>query len=83
MSSKKKQAELREEKEWEKLDEAVHTSENFIEKYQKQILIGIGVVVVLYVDTLQFSISISNLKTRKLRLPCSKEKNISGRDKTH
>lgn len=47
MSSKKKQAELREEKEWEKIDEAVHTSENFIEKYQKQLLIGIGVVVLI------------------------------------
>ncbi len=47
MSSKKKQAELREEKEWEKIDEAVHTSENFLVKYQNQLLIGIGVVVLI------------------------------------
>jgi len=47
MSSKKKQAELREEKDWEKIDEAVHTSENFIVKYQNQLLIGIGIVVLI------------------------------------
>ncbi|MDR2955693.1 MAG: hypothetical protein LBV43_11480 [Prevotella sp.] len=47
MSSKKKQAELREEKDWEKIDAAVHESEHFIEKYQKQLLIGIGVVVLI------------------------------------
>lgn len=47
MSSKKKQAELREEKDWEKIDEAVHKSENFIEKYQNQLLIGIGVVALI------------------------------------
>ncbi|WP_108822913.1 tol-pal system YbgF family protein [Dysgonomonas sp. Marseille-P4361] len=47
MSSKKKQAELREEQEWEKIDSAVKESGHFIEKYQKQLLIGIGVVVVV------------------------------------
>lgn len=47
MSSKKKQAELREEKEWEKIDSAVKESGQFMEKYQKQLLIGIGVVVVV------------------------------------
>lgn len=47
MSSKKKQAELREEKDWEKIDSAVHESEHFIEKYQKQLLIGISIVVVV------------------------------------
>lgn len=47
MSSKKKQAEQREEKDWEKIDSAVRGSEHFIEKYQKQLLIGIGVVVLV------------------------------------
>ena len=47
MSSKKKQAELREEKDWERIDSAVVESERFIEKYQKQLLIGIGVVVLV------------------------------------
>lgn len=46
MSKKKKEA-LREEKEWDKVDNAVITSERFIEKYQKQILIGIGAIVVI------------------------------------
>lgn len=45
--SKKKQAELREEKEWERIDSAVYKSENFIEKYQKELLIGLGVVVLI------------------------------------
>lgn len=47
MSSKKKQAELREEKEWEKIDSAVKESGHFIEKYQKELLIGIGAVVLV------------------------------------
>ncbi|NDV95584.1 hypothetical protein D0T84_11775 [Dysgonomonas sp. 521] len=47
MSSKKKQAELREEKDWESIGTAVVKSERFIEKYQKQLLIGIGAVVVI------------------------------------
>ncbi|NDV79194.1 hypothetical protein [Dysgonomonas sp. 511] len=47
MSSKKKQAELQEEKDWEKIDAAVRDSEHFIEKYQKELLIGIGVVVLI------------------------------------
>lgn len=47
MSSKKKEKELREEKDWERIDEAVVGSERFIEKYQKQLLIGIGVVVLI------------------------------------
>ena len=54
MSSKKKQAELREEKDWKKIDEAVHSSENFIEKYQNQLLIGIGIVVVIVSGYLAF-----------------------------
>lgn len=54
MSSKKKQAEIQEEKDWEKIDSAVHKSENFIEKYQKQILIGIGIVVVVVSGYLAF-----------------------------
>lgn len=47
MSSKKKQAEIREEKDWQKIDSAVRESENFLEKYQKQLLIGIGIVVLV------------------------------------
>ena len=54
MSSKKKQAEIREEKDWEKIDSAVHESEHFIEKYQKQLLIGIGIVVVVVSGYLAF-----------------------------
>ncbi|WP_029905121.1 tol-pal system YbgF family protein [Prevotella sp. 10(H)] len=54
MSSKKKQAELREEKDWEKIDSAVRESEHFIEKYQKQLLIGIGIVVVVVSGFLAF-----------------------------
>jgi len=47
MSSKKKQAELREEKGWESVDNAVIQSQSFLEKYTNQILavIGIGVVI--------------------------------------
>jgi len=47
MSSKKKQAELREEKDWEKLDHAVAKSESFLVKYSKQILIVIGAFVAI------------------------------------
>ncbi|WP_165040964.1 hypothetical protein [Dysgonomonas sp. ZJ709] len=45
--SKKKQAELREEKDWQRIDNAVFESEHFIEKYQKQLLIAIGIVVLV------------------------------------
>ncbi|NDW09587.1 tol-pal system YbgF family protein [Dysgonomonas sp. 520] len=45
--SKKKQEAIREEQDWNKIDNAVIKSENFIEKYQKQILIGIGAVVLV------------------------------------
>lgn len=45
--SKKKQAELKEEKGWQQIDTAVVKSEKFIEKYQKQLLIGIGVVILV------------------------------------
>lgn len=47
MSSKKKQAELREEKDWERIDKAVIDSESFLEKYSKQILgvIAVGVII--------------------------------------
>lgn len=47
MSSKKKQAEQREEKDWEKIDSAVFGSEHFIQKYQKQLLTGIGIAVLI------------------------------------
>lgn len=55
MSSKKKQAEIREEKDWQKIDSAVRGSENFIERYQKQLLIGIGIVVVVACGYLAFN----------------------------
>ncbi|MDR1884076.1 MAG: hypothetical protein LBR26_15055 [Prevotella sp.] len=54
MSSKKKQAELREEKDWQKIDVAVRESEHFLEKYQKQLLIGIGIVAVVVSGYLAF-----------------------------
>lgn len=47
MSSKKKQSELREEKDWESIDKAVIKSENFLERYSKQIMIVIAVGVVV------------------------------------
>ncbi|MDU1891887.1 MAG: hypothetical protein E6767_14465 [Dysgonomonas sp.] len=62
MSSKKKQAEIQEEKDWEKIDSAVRESENFIEKYQKQLLIGIGVVVVVVCGYLAYDHFISGPK---------------------
>ncbi len=46
MSSKKKQAELREEKGWESIDKAVIKSESFLEKYTNKILVVIGIGVV-------------------------------------
>lgn len=46
MSNKKKE-ELREEKEWERLDDAVMESGRFLAKYQKQLLIGVGAIIVL------------------------------------
>lgn len=45
--SKKKQEELKEEKDWERLDEAVMESGRFLGTYQKQILIGIGAVILI------------------------------------
>lgn len=47
MSSKKKQAELREEKGWESIDKAVIKSESFLEKYTNKILVVIGIGVVI------------------------------------
>jgi len=67
MSSKKKQAELREEKDWEKIDTAVHQSEHFIEKYQKQLLIGVGVLVIIacgYLAYKQFYIGPKNVEAQ-------------------
>lgn len=46
-SNKRKEAELRGEKEWERLDQAVIQSENFLEKYGNYLLGAIGVCVVL------------------------------------
>ncbi|MDR1810769.1 MAG: tetratricopeptide repeat protein [Prevotella sp.] len=45
--SKKKQQIASEEKDWERIGEAVVTSERFLEKYLNQILIGIGVIVLI------------------------------------
>lgn len=47
MSSKKKQAEEREQKDWERVDEVVFKSENFLEKNAKSLLIAVGVVVLI------------------------------------
>lgn len=47
MSSKKKQAEQREEKDWEHIDNAVFESENFLAKHSKKLLIGLGVLVII------------------------------------
>ncbi len=53
--SKRKQAELSEEKDWKRIDDAVVGSERFIEKYQKQLLIGIGAVVVVVLGFLGYN----------------------------
>jgi tetratricopeptide (TPR) repeat protein len=55
MSSKKKQAELREEKDWKRIDEAVVGSGRFVEKYQKQLLTGITVIVVVVCGFLAYN----------------------------
>ena len=45
--SKKKQEALKEEKDWQRIDQAVVRSENFIEKNQKVLLIGLGVILLI------------------------------------
>lgn len=45
--STRKERELHEEKEWNKVDELVVTSEGFIYKYGKQLLIALGVILVI------------------------------------
>lgn len=47
MSSKKKEKEIKEEQSWERIDNAVFESGHFLEKYSKQLLIGVGVVVLI------------------------------------
>ena len=47
MSSKKKEKEIKEEKSWERIDNAVFESGHFLEKYSKQILIGVGALVLI------------------------------------
>lgn len=47
MSSKKKEREIKEEKSWERIDNAVFESGHFLEKYSKQLLIGVGIVVLI------------------------------------
>lgn len=68
MSSKKKQAELREEKDWKRIDDAVIGSERFIEKYQKQILIGIGAIVVIVCGVLAYNHFIVGPKTEEAQI---------------
>jgi tetratricopeptide (TPR) repeat protein len=68
MSSKKKQAELREEKDWESIGTAVVRSERFIEKYQKQLLAGIGVVVVIVCAFLAYNYFIVGPKTTEAQV---------------
>lgn len=43
--STRKEREIQEEKDWDKIDEAVIGSESFIMKYRNQLLIGLGVIV--------------------------------------
>ncbi len=43
----RKERELQEEKDWNKIDEAVIASESFIMKYRNQLMIGVGAIVVL------------------------------------
>lgn len=45
--SKKKQEAIKEEKDWNQIDQAVVKSEKFLEKYQKQLLYAVGAVVVV------------------------------------
>jgi len=66
--SKKKQAELREEKDWESIGTAVVKSERFLEKYQKQLLIGIGVVVVIVCAVLAYNHFIVGPKTTEAQV---------------
>lgn len=47
MPSKKKQAEIKEEKDWESIDNAVVRSGNFLETYSKQIMIAVGAFVII------------------------------------
>jgi tetratricopeptide (TPR) repeat protein len=68
MSSKKKQAEAREEKDWESISTAVVKSERFIEKYQKQLLIGIGVIVVIVCAILAYNQFIVKPKTTEAQV---------------
>jgi len=55
MTSKKKQAEQREEKDWERIDEAVIKSESFLEKHSKQLIIALGVIVVIVCGYLSYN----------------------------
>ncbi|MBS5796340.1 MAG: hypothetical protein KH100_03365 [Dysgonomonas mossii] len=66
--SKKKQAELREEKDWERIGTAVAESERFIEKYQKQLLIGIGAIVVVVSAFLAYNYFIVGPKTTEAQV---------------
>lgn len=47
MSSTRKERELHEEKDWEKVDEAVFSSASFLYKYQKQLIIAVVAVFVI------------------------------------
>jgi len=54
MSSKKKQEILKEEKDWNRVDDAVFESGSFLIKYQKQLLMGVGILIVVVCAVLAF-----------------------------
>lgn len=67
MSSTKKERELHEEKEWDKVDEAVFASGSFLYKYQKQILIAVAAIVVVvggYLAYKQFVVAPKNAEAQ-------------------
>lgn len=76
--SKKKQAELSEEKDWERIDNAVVGSERFIEKYQKQLLIGIGAVVVVVCGFLGYNHFIVKPKAEEAQIAIYKGQQYFG-----
>lgn len=68
MTSKKKQAELNEGKDWEKIDSAVHESEHFIEKNKKQLLIGIAAIVLVVCAYLAYNQFYANPKNKEAQV---------------
>lgn len=76
--SKRKQAELSEEKDWKRIDDAVVGSEQFIEKYQKQLLIGIGAVVVVVLGFLGYNNFIVKPKAEEAQIAIYKGQQYFG-----